>query len=267
VSLPDARGALAAELAHARSLLEGRRAVDDRTAHALRRSMKRARTLLRLLRETAGKPAFRRENRALRDAARSLAPLREARVLLQTLAGLGALRHPALALLRRAAAAALRRPPPAAPLDAVLAACAERTGRWRPAPAARPALAAGLGRIYRRGRKALRRAQARGTEPALHELRKQAKCLGTAIDFLGPAGLEGARKLLARARRVGADLGDAHDLANLARRAHPARLPPALRARLGKRRDKLQRRALEVARALYSEKPKRFADRLPHRES
>lgn len=263
----DPRGALAAELAHARTLLEGRRTIDDRTAHALRRSMKRARTLLRLLREAAGKPAYRRENRALRDAARSLAPLREARVLLQTLAGLGALRHPGLAPLRREAAAALRRPPPAAPLDAVLAACAERIGRWRPAPPARPALAAGLERIYRRGRKALRRAQARRAEPALHELRKQAKYLGTAIDFLGPAGLEGARKLLASARRIGADLGDAHDLANLARRARPVRLPPALRARLGKRRDKLQRRALKDARALYRQKPARFAARLSQPES
>jgi CHAD domain-containing protein len=265
VSLPDARGALAAELAHARALLQGRRAVDDRTAHALRRSMKRARTLLRLLREAAGERAYRRENRALRDAARTLAPLREARVLLQTLARLGALRHPALAPLRREAAATLRRPPPAAPLDAILAASAQRIGRWRLPRPPHPGLAAGLERIYRRGRKALRRARAGGAEPALHELRKQAKSLGAALAFLRPAGLEGARRLLERARRIGADLGDAHDLATLARRARP--LPPALHARLEKRRGKLQRRALKDARALYRQKPARFAARLPHPES
>jgi CHAD domain-containing protein len=267
VTLPDPRTALAAELAHALALLSGRRTLDDRAAHALRRSTKRARTLLRLVREAVGERAYRRENRALRDAARTLSPLREARVLLQTLARIDALRDPALAPLRRDAAAALRRPHAVAPLEAALAATSERTGRWRVPRALRPMLASGLERIYRRGRKALRNAAARGSEPSLHELRKQVKHLGVAIAFLEPAGVKGARKLRKRAERIAADLGEEHDLAVLVRRARGRALSAALRSRVAARRSKLAQRALEDARRLYREKPRRLVERLAHEES
>lgn len=267
MTLPDPRTALAAELAHARALLGGRRTLDDRAAHALRRSTKRARTLLRLMREAVGERAYGRENRALRDAARTLSAPREARVLLQTLARIDALRDPALAPLRREAVAALRRPHPVAPLEAALAATGERTGRWRVPRAMRPMLASGLERIYRRGRKALRDAEARGSEPSLHELRKQVKHLGAAIAFLEPGGVKGAKKLLKRAGRVAEDLGEEHDLAVLARRARGRRMAAALRSRIAARRGKLARRALEDARVLYREKPRRFVGRLAHEES
>lgn len=261
--LPDPRVALAQELRHALALLEGRPRLSERAAHEFRRSVKRARALLRLMREAVGERAYARENRALRDAARVLSAQRDARVLLRTL---GRIRAPrgdaALDALRSEAVAALRRPPPAPPLRAILAATCERTSHWRLPRPAWPALACGLERIYRKARRTLRQAEERGGDRLLHEARKQAKHLGSVLAFLEPAGAKRLKKLAKKADRVGEDLGDDHDLAVLLRRARGRPLDPALRAGIGKRRRKLQERALKEARALYRAKPAKFVARL-----
>src|SRR3954471_12662774 len=52
----------------------------DETVHEVRKSLKRLRALLRLLRHALGPDEYRRENRALRDTARPLGEVRDAKV-------------------------------------------------------------------------------------------------------------------------------------------------------------------------------------------
>src|SRR5262245_43326502 len=60
-------------------LEDGKAGVD---IHGARKELKRARALLRLLRNAVGDAAYRRANRTLRDVARSLSQARDAAVLL-----------------------------------------------------------------------------------------------------------------------------------------------------------------------------------------
>jgi hypothetical protein len=58
---------------------------DGRKVHAVRKEMKRARSVLRLMRRAVGDRAYRSANARVRDAARPLTPVRDAEVLLHTL--------------------------------------------------------------------------------------------------------------------------------------------------------------------------------------
>ena len=60
----------------------------DARVHYGRKKIKRARAMLRLLREAIGEDAYRRENAALRDVARPLSQVRDAHIAVETLAGL-----------------------------------------------------------------------------------------------------------------------------------------------------------------------------------
>ena len=61
---------------------------DDRSVHEARKDLKRARAMLRLLREALGEATYKRENAAIRDAARPLSEVRDGRVLLDALSSL-----------------------------------------------------------------------------------------------------------------------------------------------------------------------------------
>lgn len=248
--IPDPRTALAAELEHSIALLS-RSPIDDDAAHELRRSIKRARSVLRLLREAVGDKAYERENRALRDAARALAPMRDAKVLRDALASLGA-----------PARVPRTRPAPAKRVLRALLEAREHTANWRMPREKWPAVAAGIKRMYRHGRDALHAAEARPTDRNLHESRKEIKRLGAALEFLEPAGAKRVRKARRRADAAARDLGDDHDLALLARRPPGGRLPPALRTKVVKRRRKYQKRALKKARRLFGAKPGKFLKQL-----
>jgi CHAD domain-containing protein len=249
--IPDPRVALARELDRALALL-ARRRVDDKVAHDLRRSIKRARSLLGLLRDVVGEKAYARENRALRDAARNLAPMRDAKVVRETLAALGA----------RASAPAPGTPAPVAPLLQAVRGVRERTARWRMPRTKWPAVADGIRRIYRHARKALRAVDERPTDRNLHESRKDVKRLGIAVGFLAPTGAKRLKKVVKRADAVADDLGDDHDLALVAHRLPGGRLSAPVRRELAKRRRKLQERALRHARSLLRARPETFVRRL-----
>ena len=61
--------------------LRKRNAFDGAAVHAARKTLKRARASLRLLRDATGKPFYVRENAQLRDAARPLGRVRDAQAL------------------------------------------------------------------------------------------------------------------------------------------------------------------------------------------
>jgi CHAD domain-containing protein len=272
--LIDPRGAVRGRLEHALAALNGRKSLSDESIHELRRELKRARAGLRLLRKAVGDEAYARENAALRDAARPLAPMRDATVVLEALDRLLEINklgghRPALRKLRgvlhqeRARLRSeLRRSNELEEASRALRQAQARIAKWRLPRDIWPVVRAGVERIYRRGRKALAQAEARPSDAALHESRKQMKYLYAALAFLEPAEARRAAKLAKKTDAVVEKLGEDHDLAVL--RSKISQIVPnrALTARIEGQRRKLQKNALKKARRLYRRKPSAFVVRL-----
>ena len=243
-----------------------------------RKRLKRLRTTLRLSRTALEGDTYRLESAAFRDAGRRLSSARDAEVLLETLDGLharfaGELSEDATAGLRaqldeehERALSSLRDDEDS--LSAVLAELAEarlRTAGWEFEDDGFDALAPGLQRIYRRGRRRMRAAAAEPTTENLHEWRKRVKDLWYAAQMLRPAGPKRMKKLARRAHDLSDLLGDDHDLAILAKyaEAHPRLFESdaglrALRSLIDRRRRALQKKAFRLGERLYEAPPKRF---------
>lgn len=266
----DVRTGLRAEIELALGLLE-KAPLDDESVHAFRQALKRARAALRLLRHSVSEAAYAKENARLRDAARPLAPVRDATVMLELVeemlaAGKLPRYRPVLLHLRkrlthiharRASQARARRT--SETMRRLLEQALERIVHWRLPRDAPGVYASGLRRIYRKGRRELRTALARGDAQSLHECRKQVKYLSAAAALAMPAAWQDAkdRKL---ADEIARELGNDHDLALLAsalRRTAPER---ALAFKLERKRSRLRKRAIKLARRLYKRPPARFVD-------
>jgi hypothetical protein len=262
----DARAALRGEIERALVLVSAKRSLDDEDIHKVRQALKQARAALRLLRDAVTDADFRRENRSLRDAARPLASARDLAVMLQLVEGLMAARKlrryrsllAALRLRLRAShaerMALVRTARITCALRAHLEQSLERTAHWRLPGDPRRVYRAGVLRIYARGRDDLHVALARDSAAALHEWRKQAKYLGAALALLACD-----RAKAKAANEIARRLGDDHDLALLGGRLGRSAEGRALKARLEKKRRKLQKRAVKLARRLYKPSPERFA--------
>ena len=243
----DARGAVRRHIAASVEILQGRNPLAAASVHQMRKHLKRARAGLRLLRDAVGKTAYAHENTRLRDAARPLAPLRDADVLAATF---GRRIDAKTIREQRAALRDALKKSLVEEIQASIAETGERVSRWRLPLDPWPVLRSGLERIYRKGREALALAQARGSDRSLHELRKQVKYLGAALEILH------FKKFNKRTDGIAEALGDDHDLAMLRRRlGHADR---ELIAWTDRRRRKLQKRALKSAGQLYRRKPKEF---------
>jgi CHAD domain-containing protein len=266
-------------IADARRALESA-PLDDESVHKARKDLKRARAGLRLLREAIGKPAYKRANAALRDAARPLASVRDAKVLVDTVKALierekKSKRRAKLQALRDtldgervSVSRELERSGLLPEIERSLESAARDVRHWQVGKASGPVLRAGVERLYRKGRKALKAARAKGSDECLHELRKQVKYLGYALAIFEPLKSRTIARVVKRAESIADDLGDDHDLAML--EAKLRLLPPELRnagkklkARIRKKRVKLQRKALGRAQRLYQRKPKAFLLRIP----
>jgi CHAD domain-containing protein len=250
------------------------------SVHEARKALKRLRALLRLSRPALDERRYQRENLIFRDAGRELSDARDAQVLLETLGGLldryGAeLPRGTWARLHGALEAGAAHPAQASGSDgyddvlAILARARRRVSSWSlPTENGRDSLNEGFARIYKRGRRRLRRAKADPTPENLHELRKRAKDLWHAAQLLEPVCPEKMKPLAKSAHQLSNLLGDDHDLSVLLQYAdaHPELLDEGERERLEKlvnrRRKSLRREALKYAGELYKRKPKRMVRRL-----
>jgi CHAD domain-containing protein len=246
--------------------------------HETRKRLKRLRACLRLSRDALGDETYDRENTAFRMAGRRLSTARDAQVLVETL---DALRKRFAAELPPAATDALRarlkdereRATQALRDDEVaidttldeLGRARTRAAGWTLDAGGFDALKPGLRRIYRRGRKRMRKAAREPTTENLHEARKRVKDLWHATQIVRPAAPKKLKRLSKRAHRLADLLGDDHDLAVL--RDYVERNPQAfedessrraLVAVLDRRREALQRDALKLGGRLYRQSPKRF---------
>jgi CHAD domain-containing protein len=242
----------------------------DVAVHLARTELKRARTVLRLLRPALDRRRWRLADRSLRDVGRELAAARDAAALLAALqaaaraAGLpaGALRTPLGRLARqrrtlletidtrraRLALGVLRARIVRTPLD----------DDWL-------ALAAGFARIYRRARRRFASARAAPRPGRLHEWRKDVKHYRHALEVLAPAWVRILPALAREAHRLADTLGSERDLARLAARLDALAILPGarrrLRAAIARERRRLRAEAFALGARLFAEQPRRNAAR------
>lgn len=194
--------------------------------HETRKSLKRLRALLRLIRPAMGEEAFKAENGQLRDVGLSLSGARDRHVLLETVNKLDALarfgRKELAESLRQAIVAANGQ---GAPLTmkqahARLADAKRRLSRLHVAGNGFEVVGPGLERSYRRARRAFTAAYRDRTDEAFHEWRKGAQAHWRQMTLLSRAWPDylGARAL--EARNLSQLLGDDHDLAMLVAFVH-----------------------------------------------
>lgn len=246
---------LAAALRQA-ALAENRRALHHLAGgsaediHETRKSLKRLRAWLRLLRPQLGE-RYDVLNALLRDAGRRLAGRRDADVARETLRSLRRGR-----LLDAGEYARLQRWLSADPVAAPALAAASDEARvlmeaaqiyfahLDPGPLDAATLDEALARSHARCRRRWRAAHKSPTPEALHEWRKTVKELATQHALLAPR-VKGAKADTQALRTLGEVLGRHHDHHQLALRLEGLPLPDA--KRLGRRlHDALRRRQLQL---------------------
>jgi CHAD domain-containing protein len=268
-----------ARIAAAIKLVESR-SLTDEAVHSVRKNLKQARAMLRLLRPSIGTSAYRRENRSLRNCARRFSMLRDSRVLLDTaimlrararsaderavMRSLEALLEHDHTLAERALTA------DRATIDSMrktLRSSYRRSAHWL-APHGADSPGRGVMRVYSHGRAAQERAQAHGSAPNLHELRKQTEYLYHQLDALATLQPDRITRLAKRMHRLADMLGDDHNLTVLRTRVtHSALARPdriRLRRLIDHARAKVGHTALAKARHIYRQRPAVLAARLNH---
>jgi CHAD domain-containing protein len=129
-------------------------------------------------------------------------------------------------------------------------------------------LAAGLKRIYKRGRTALKAARQKPASERLHEWRKQAKILGHGVALIEGLGPKKAGAMIQHTVELCQALGDNHDLFLVAQAlgqenaAHPARDYHRMSSRIAAKRARLQKRAFKLGKKIFGQKPGAFERRL-----
>jgi len=265
------------------AMLMDLRAVPRRreAVHEARRSSKKLRAVVRLIRDEIGEASYRLANTTFRDAVRPLAPIRDAEVLVHSLDLLaehfaGEIRPRAFDRLRKTLDArlrALRRTSrtPAAMRDATarVARVGSRFTRWAIRDRGWRAVEPGLRRICARASEAERCAEEDPSVEHLHEWRKRSKDLRYALELLEPIWPPVMNAFADEAHELTDRLGDDHDLAQLDLLVHAdpdscgaAEDCAALLGLIEVRRRELQVEAWSLGERLHSEKPKAFVRRL-----
>lgn len=280
--LPGGVGRIAREeLASARdALLEGCGKRDD-DIHSARKSMKRMRGLIRLVRRDLGDITYTAENATYRDAAGQLAGLRDATVLVGTLETVGAEladegdRLVAAGVRERLedrrqsayqAVGADDREQVIADVADVLSAACDRVDEWRLDGADWKTIADGAGRMYRRGRSECDDCRRQPTTHQLHQWRKRVKYLYYQSQILQPLWPTMMQAWQAELDELGGLLGDDHDLAVLAQTLTEPEVAAdddtePLQLAIGRRRQRLQQQALDLGARAYVERPADFLRR------
>ena len=253
--------------------IAGLRTGDDRDSaiHEARKSLKKARSALRLARTDLPASTRRTENAAMRDASRRLSGARDAQVMLDTLEGLthaipappaDEVRSLGRELADRRADLASQLEGDTGLLEDVageLEAIRARVASWELGDQGWGGIAEGAEIIHDRGRAAMKQALRGDADDDWHEWRKRVKDLWYAGRIIAPITGPQIEGLVEEADELSDLLGDHNDLAVLLEAAGDR---PGLRAAIVARRDGLRRLAATLGRRLFGERPKAFARRL-----
>jgi len=244
------------------------------TVHQVRKRCKKVRGLLRLVRPALG-ATYKRENACFRDTARQLSHVRDAQTLIETLDDLTAHFGPALdpdfarqirdrLVSRRSEVAdnethldgrlrTVRR---------VLEEAHKRSDGWELNEDGFAAIAGGVRKTYRRGRKAMARAYDDPTAASFHEWRKRTKYFWYQQRLLRPLWPAVFKARCKTASKLGDLLGDEHDLAvlgqTLVQEGEYFGADSTVEVLLGlieRRRLALQQQARPLGERLFAEKP------------
>jgi CHAD domain-containing protein len=264
--VPDALRRIArGRIDHALDELRGKTdSSPEEAVHEARKDMKKLRAVLRLARDELGDEVYRRENQCFRDAARQLSGVRDADVMLGTLKGLDG----SFPELRKALKEHHRGAPREDAADEVIAtleAARDRVEEWPLESDGFDALAGGLRRIYRRGRRAWQSVEEEPNTEILHEWRKREKDLWYHLTLLRESWPPVLKVTADEAHELSDRLGDDHDHAVLEEWVHDRFDDETLAGfdqAVAARRDVLQREALDLGRRLYAERPGAFVRRL-----
>ena len=218
----------------------------SKAIHEARKSIKLLRAALRLLREAIPPHLRHSLNVSLRRASRTLSPLRDREVIEKTGAALAL--ATAIGISGASEHAIPRRPLSLALSELRTIHPRLKTLPWNQIDWEK--IDRGVSRIYRRSRKAAKKAESNPTDQRLHEFRKRAKDLDCALSLIDPEGKE-APRLERRVGRMTARLGDDHDLV-LLRQSLPQAAPKPLRVEMKKRRYRHQKRAFHLAHRIFS---------------
>lgn len=247
----------------------------DDAIHEARKSIKKARSVLRLIQPELG-DAYKTANTRLRGVGRQLSELRDAGAALETVEtleqeyaeDLGKARLTALktALTRQKSKAEqagdLRQM--FEELAAELQSVAAEADHWEIAGDGFGVIEAGFQKAFRRGRKALDQALTTSSDTDFHEWRKRVKDHWYHVRLVAPCAKQLANyaKLL---KQLETWLGDDHNLVVLhvklrhdpllRKNAAQAQTAVALAAR---RRDELRAKAVELGREIYRVKPRKL---------
>ena len=257
-----------------------RRALPVENVHEIRKSVKKMRALLRLMRESLGERTYRCESMFLRDVAHQLSDARDAQIMVEVYAKLTRANGADRARFPASVGQALRRNRDAMNAlvlaKSVLPQVGEELAQARPriaraasVPDGWSSLEDGLRRAYRRGHRAFAEAYRHPTLETFHEWRKGVKDLHYDMRLLSPIWPVTLESLGDTTDTLGDLLGDDHDLGVLERflRANARgfgglrTLRGPLRA-IARRRDELRSRAKPIGEALYQDRPRIFVERI-----
>ena len=252
-----------------------------KAVHETRKDLKKARSVLRLVRDGLGKQRYREQNSRLRDAAHLLAGARDAEVKLATLdslltaeGGTGAISPDALARLREGLESERTHHSEGDSIGERIETAREtiEAGRLEIAgwelPGDWKAISAGLDRSYRRGQARYAEVQHdTSTDEAVHEWRKRVKDLWYHLRLLRDAWEGVLAATVDELDELSDLLGDHHDLsvlvAEIERRMPPPDGDAARLIGLARRRqEELLTAAFPVADRVYAERPRQFVARV-----
>jgi len=254
----------------------------EAAVHEARKSGKKLRALLRLVRPAISARTYRKENTALRDAARPLTEVRDAKVLIDTLDKLGQhfatrvrgrpfapIRKELMAYKREVRTRVLDKEHGFAVVETAIRDALARLDDWTAVPNRWSSVGHGVRQVYRQARRALAEARAEPTVEHLHEWRKHVKYLRYQLTVLQPLWPEGMAPLVEQADHLGELLGEDHDLAVLRQMlaVEPERFGgedarALLLALIDSRRKELEEEAMLLGQRLFQDPPPVFARRL-----
>lgn len=260
---------------------------DPKTAvHEARKSGKRIRAVLRLVRDEIGETLYKQENARVRDAARVLAPVRDSIVMVEALDALltpsetetapsldngdyAALRQRLGTRHERLSRRIVHDPAVLTGVTAALQDVRAQTAVWPLQIYDFCHIQSGLRRVYRRGRRRMARAYANPHPERFHAWRKCVKYLWHQLEIFIPIQPALLIPMTEALHTLSSHLGDDHDLAELARLIveesdllpEPAQRQPLLDL-IAERRRRLQAQAAPLGAQLFAARPDAFAQQI-----
>lgn len=252
----------------------------DKSVHDARKLLKRLRALIRLVRNDIGGETFRTENTAYRDAGRHIAGIRDSHVTLRTLENVlsGMTEKPGAQqldnfrqLLNDRYDTLIRENLHTESINGalgILHTARERIGDWPLSGKGFGAIAPGLSRVYRMGRRAMKTAGNDPSDGNLHAWRKAAEHLRFQMDILRPLWKQVIGSYAKALKHLTGLTGRDHDLAVLTGRmteytgGSDDAAFNALEGEIDNRRSRLQRNAFKLGALVYAEKTGAFVERI-----